>query len=81
MTQPRTSTLKVMRFQNVNAHQLRVLRNETPDYFLADPITPNIAGPGDAAEGCSSLINTYLLLPFMNQLSLAQDRCANEASR
>lgn len=50
MAQPRTSTAKVVRSQNFNARQLRVLPNDPPDYFLADAITPDVTSLADAPE-------------------------------
>jgi hypothetical protein len=50
MAQPGARPSQIVRSQNVDARQLRVFPNNPPDHFLADAITPHMAGPADTTE-------------------------------
>ena len=50
MAQPGARPSQIVRSQNVDARQLRVFPNNPPDHFLADAITPYMAGPADTTE-------------------------------
>jgi hypothetical protein len=55
MTQPCASPAQVVRRQIINAREFRVFTNDPPDRFLAEAVTPNVAGPVDTAEDDSSV--------------------------